>query len=448
MNLTIYPGHPLRGILRLPGDKSLSHRAALFAALAEGESQIDNFLKAGVTQAMLQSLTRLGVVWELDSVSTLHVLGQGLKGFQTPLQALDCGNSATTLRLLAGAVAASGVAASLDGSPGLRRRPMRRIVQPLQQMGVPVTAATEWTAPLDLALRREGNKLRGMRHSLSVASAQVKTCLLLAGLAGDAPTEILEPAASRDHSERMLRQMGVDVSQMTAPEVDMPPSLRALSRLQPPTHSLQPLLLSLPGDISSAAFFIVAALVTPGSDITIEDVLLNPGRTGLIEVLQSMGAQISVQPNTEKSWEPSGSLRVVYSPISGGNVAGDGVVRMIDEFPAFAVAAAYASGETQVGDAAELRAKESDRIKALSQLVRLGANIREQADGFAVRGQTSLDGGLADAQGDHRMAMALAISGLAARNPVTVQGAEIIGESYPGFVSALQALGARVEISP
>lgn len=442
MNLTVSPGQPLRGSLRLPGDKSLSHRAALFAALAEGESRIENFLNAGVTRAMLHALTSLGVAWTLDDQDTLRVTGRGLTGFSPPAQALDCGNSATTLRLLAGALACSGVAATLDGSPGLRRRPMRRIVQPLQAMGVPIQAAPEGTAPLTLTERLPVQKLIGPRHVLGVASAQVKTCLLLAGLAADGPIEILEPSPSRDHSERLLRRMGVSVSQSQL-------GPQSLTRLVPPGHGLPALDLRLPGDISSAAFFIVAALITPGSDILITDVLLNPGRTGLIEVLQSMGAQIEVQAGDSQVWEPCGNLRVRHSSLSGGDVSGEVVVRMIDEFPAFAVAAAYAAnGLTRVREAAELRTKESDRIQALAELVRLGADISGHPDGFEVRGRDRLEGGTASAGGDHRMAMSLAISGLASRTPVTVQGAEIIAESFPGFVQALQSLGAQVESRP
>ena len=446
MNLTVTPGQPLRGSLRLPGDKSLSHRVALFAALAEGESVFENFLFAGVTRAMLNSLTDLGIDWQIDG-QTLRVEGKGLNGFTTPAQALDCGNSATTMRLLAGALASSGISATLDGSAGLRRRPMRRIVEPLQHMGVPVEAGAGFTAPLRLAYRPSSRKLSGMRHELHIASAQVKSCLLLAGLAGDAPTEVLEPAASRDHSERMLRLMGVTIQQAQLPTTGSDGTTQSLTSIASPNRALLPLQLSLPGDISAAAFFIVAALITPGSDILIEHVLLNPGRTGMIDVLLSMGADIQVEMGPADDWEPSGNLRVRYSALHGMNVSGETVVRMIDEFPAFAVAAAYAEGKTHVRDASELRAKESDRIRALEELARLGASIDEQEDGFDVRGQAALTGGQASAQVDHRMAMALAIAGLAAKSPVTVEGAEIISESLPGFSAALQELGAQVVIS-
>lgn len=444
MKLTIIPGKPLRGRLRLPGDKSLSHRAALLAALAEGESRIENFLDAGVTQAMLQALKQLGIPWEMDANSTLRVAGRGLKGFSPSDSPLACGNSATTLRLMAGAIACSGIAATLDGSPGLRRRPMQRIVMPLQQMGVPIQATKQGTAPLKLEHRSDAQKLVGQRFSLPIASAQVKSCLLLAGLDADQPIEIIEPVASRDHTERMLRLMGVKIAQ-SSQRRDEPESW---TRLIPPQSGLIPINIQLPGDISSAAFFIVAAVITPGSDIVIENALLNPGRTGLIEVLKGMGAQIDICEQAKGTWEPVGSIHAVHSPISGGKVAGEVVVRMIDEFPAFAVAAAYAKGETQVRDAAELRTKESDRIQALAELVNLGSQITAHPDGFDLRGQDKLDGGQVDPHGDHRMAMALAISGLAARGPVTVIDAEIITESFPGFVNALRSLGAQVEVTP
>ena len=446
MKLSVYPGQPLRGTLRLPGDKSLSHRAALFAALAQGESVFENFLNAGVTRAMLEALTDLGIIWQMDG-QTLRVEGKGLNGFSAPAQALNCGNSATTLRLLAGALAAAGIPGVLDGSPGLRRRPMRRIVEPLQQMGVPVEAGAGFTAPLHLAYRPSSRRLSGMRHELSIASAQVKSCLLLAGLAAASPIEVVEPAASRDHSERMLRLMGVSIqhTRLSIPGTDR--ISKSLTHLDPCSFELRPLQLNLPGDISAAAFFIVAALITPGSDILIEHVLLNPGRTGLLDVLLSMGADIHIEMETANEWEPSGNLRVRYSALHGQSVSGDTVVRMIDEFPAFAVAAVYAEGKTAVRDASELRTKESDRIHALQELVHLGANIDEQADGFDVHGRAALSGGQANAQGDHRMAMALSIAGLAARNPVSVDGAEIISESLPGFSTALQELGAQVVIS-
>lgn len=436
MNLTLHPGHPLLGEVTLPGDKSLSHRAALFAALAEGESRIDNFLVSGVTQAMLDALTTLGVVWRLEE-TTLTLQGVGLRAWRPPSLPLYCGHSATTLRLLAGALAASGVPAVLDGSPGLRRRPMERIVRPLQAMGVAIEAAAGGGAPLRLAGREAGCSLHAVGSLLPVASAQVKSCLLLAGLAADGPVRVFEPALSRDHTERLLRSMGVRL------EID---AATHCVTLHPPVGALTPLRLELPGDFSSAAFLIVAALITPRSDILLRRVGLNPTRTGLLDALRAMGAVIEVQQPGEAGGEPVGDLRVRSSRLRGTVISGAQVVSMIDEFPIFAVAAAFADGTTEVRDAGELRHKESDRVSVLgSELSRIGVDFRERPDGFVIEGG-DLPGGDASACGDHRLALALATAGLAAQRPVTVQGAEILSQSFPSFPCTLLRLGGRLQV--
>lgn len=453
--LTVTSGGPLVGeigaigtgvaaadlALGLPGDKSLSHRAALFAALADGESRIENFLVSGVTDAMLGALSALGVPWQLQGTS-LHVHGVGLRRPDggCPVTAgvtLDCGNSATTLRLLAGALAAWGAAATLDGSAGLRRRPMRRISEPLQSMGV-LIESQDGCAPL--SLQPASMPLRALDYTLPVASAQVKSCLLLAALSGDAPTTLIEPGPSRDHTERMLRVMGVDV-------VNRPLDGGSwITRLVPPRPALlKPLQIRLPGDMSAAAFLLVAALITPGSRITLRQVGLNPTRTGLLDTLIEMGARLDLANLGEQGGEPVGDITVRYSQLHGVRVSGERVVRMIDEFPVFAVAAAYASGVTVVRDAVELRHKESDRISALGQeLRRLGVHFEETPDGFIIQGGRPVIGGRVESHGDHRLAMSLAVSGLAARQPVQVDGAEMIGESFPGFEAVLRSLGAAV----
>lgn len=438
--LTVSPGNPLRGTLRLPGDKSLSHRAALFAALAAGESRVGNFLVAGVTRSMLEALTALGVSWELEGTE-LKVQGAGLDGLQPPAEPLDCGNSGTTLRLLAGALAAAGIPAVLDGSPGLRRRPMRRIVAPLRQRGVPIES-TEGTAPLRLG--PGVLPLRPLDYALPVPSAQVKTCLLLSGLAASGLTDLTEPGPSRDHTERMLRAMGADLERQADPEAG---SYR--TRLDPgsPPVELRPLSMDLPGDFSSAAFLIVAALVTPGSQITLLDVGLNPTRTGLLEALQEMGGDIEIDNLREVGGEPVGDLRAAHSQLEGVRIDGPRVVRMIDEFPAFAVAAAFARGTTRVAEAEELRHKESDRIGALcAQLRELGVRAEGHPDGFTIQGGTPPTGGVSRSCGDHRLAMALSLVGLASQGPVTVEGAGVIAESFPGFANALEALGAGIRL--
>lgn len=443
-SLTIYPGRPLRGVIgpggryALPGDKSLSHRAALFAALAEGESRIENFLVSGVTEAMLRALTALGVAWRLDG-STLIVQGRGLAGLQSPAAPLDCGNSATTLRLLVGALAAAGVAAEVTGSEGLRRRPMGRVVGPLAQMGAAIDSTPEGAAPLRLSARQ--GRLRGMQYQLPVASAQVKTALILAALAADQPTTLREPGPSRDHTERMLRSMGASIESWVE---DNSTYITQVNPVETWPPALRPLALRLPCDISSAAFLLVAALVAPGSELTIQGVGLNPTRTGLVEALQRMGADLQVHPGPDQGGEPSGDLTVRASTLRGIEVSGSQVVRMIDEFPAFAIAAAYAGGETRVRDAQELRYKESDRISALAgELRKLGVGIQETPDGFILHGGRPLLGGQVDPHGDHRLAMSLALAGLAAQGPVTIAGAEIISESFPEFVPILTALGCR-----
>jgi len=437
MKLTSSPGRPLQGTAALPGDKSLSHRAALFAALAEGESRIDNFLVSGVTQAMLQALAALGVSWQLAD-STLTVQGRGLRGLQPPVAPLECGNSATTIRLLAGALAVAGVPAILDGSPGLRRRPMERIVEPLQQMGVPIQAE-DGRAPLSLQAGRF--PLCALDYALPVASAQVKTCLLLAALAGDGPTTLREPGLSRDHTERMLGSMGVTV---TREKINGSQQDQYETRLVPPKPlGLNPINLSLPGDFSSAAFLITVALITPGSTLILKEVGLNPGRTGLLDALLAMGARIQITAQSTRNGEPVGDLIVKHSQLHAAQVAGGQVSRMIDEFPVFAIAAAFADGITTVKDAAELRHKESDRISALCQeLGSLGVNVAEYPDGFSIHGSGIVRGGIVQAHNDHRLAMSLAVAGLAAEEPVILQGAEIISESFPGFATTMQNLGA------
>jgi 3-phosphoshikimate 1-carboxyvinyltransferase len=443
MRLVVSPGNSLVGTVQVPGDKSLSHRAVLFAAMAEGESRIANFLISGVTRVMLEALTALGVKWELKG-DVLTVWGRGLGGWQAPERSLNCGNSATTIRLLAGALAAAGIPAVLDGSAGLRRRPMGRIVEPLQQMGVPVTASEGGAAPLALSGRQAGQALHGLNADLPVASAQVKTCLLLAALAAEGETVLREPGPSRDHTERMLGSMGVEVTSRVF-EVDG--TSRYETRLVPPKGALTPLDIRLPGDISAAAFLLAAGSIVAGSEIGIPGVGLNPTRTGLIDALRSMGGDITVANEGQQAGEPVGDLRVRAARLSGTQVSGPLVVRMIDEFSVFGAAAAHAEGTTVVRDAEELRYKESDRITTLCQeLAKLGVETSETQDGFSIRGGRPKAGEVVHSHGDHRLAMSLAVTGLAAQGSVTIEGAEMINESFPGFVDALRGLGAEIVV--
>lgn len=438
MNLTITPGNTLQGETKLPGDKSISHRAALLAAMAEGESQIENFLISGVTRVILGALSSLSVAWELEG-TRLWVQSEGWQGWRPPAAPIDCGNSATSLRLLAGALAAAGAPATLDGTPGLRARPMQRIIEPLQQMGV-VISGENGRAPLRLSQSRY--PLRPLDYTMPVASAQVKSCLLLAALAADGQTILREPAPSRDHSERLLRSLGVQVTSEQIDRGDFS-SPQYLTCLNPPRPlSLPPLRLKVPGDFSAAAFLIVATLITPGSRVTLRGVGLNPTRTGLLDALRAMGAKIHLSASGEQNGEPIGDLTVEASSLGGVCVEGPLVVRMIDEFPAFAIAAAYAQGKTVVRQAEELRYKESDRIAALcGELSALGVQVEETQDGFSIRGGAIPQGGIVQSHGDHRLAMALAVAGLASQEPVTVIGAEAADESFPDFVKTLRELG-------
>ncbi len=440
MNLSILPGHPLSGTVSLPGDKSLSHRAALFAAMAAGRSQIDNFLVSGVTSQMLEAMTRLGIIWKLNGTS-LTVDGKGLGGFSIPFGPLNCGNSASTLRFLAGALASSGTPAVLDGSAGLRRRPMDRIITPLQQMGVNIKGNSGF-APLSMGVSQL--PLRGGTFELPVASAQVKTCLLLAGLASAEPVTIIEPGFSRDHTERMLTGMGVHIK---TEKNGTNGSSRYLTHLTPPAarYPLKPITMTLPGDFSSAAFLIVAALITPGSEITLKNVGLNATRTGLLDILLSMGADIQITAQPSRNGEPVGDLTVRSSTLRGVTVSGGQVVRMIDEFPIFAVAAAFAVGTSSVCNAEELRVKESDRISALcTSLHNLGVDVNESPDGFTIHGTGEIRGGTVNSHGDHRLAMSMAIAGLAAQKSVTIENAEIMKESFPEFADVIIKLSGSM----
>ncbi len=417
---------PLIGSYRPEGDKSLSHRALLFAALAEGESTIRRFLVGGVTKAMLRCLKALGVGWELDaSAHILKVRGVGLHGFKMPTEPLDCGNSATTFRLLAGAIAGAGVACTLTGSEGLCKRPMGRIVEPLRMLGASIAATGEpdtCTAPLTFA----PGTMTSLNYVLPVASAQVKSCLILAALSGNAPSAFLEPGPSRDHTERMLASMGARVKNLSS-------GYGAV--VLPQEGALRPLEMELAGDISSAAFLMVAATILPGSDFRIEGVGINPTRTGILDALRAMGADITLEDPREMAGEPVADLRIRSAELHGTHISGDLVVRMIDEFPAFMIAAAYAQGETVVREAAELRTKESDRIAIMTAELRaLGVDIEEYPDGFRIVGTGKVAGGATvSSHGDHRVAMSLALASLRAEQPVTIEGYEMLNESFPDF---------------
>ena len=452
--LIVMPGSSLQGEvgtqgrLSLPGDKSISHRAALFAALAEGESEIDNFLVSGVTSAMLNALTRIGVKWEIvGELLRIDGIGFGNSGREASKLSeslrINCGNSATTLRLLAGALAAMGIPAILDGTAGLKRRPMGRIVKPLKQMGVAIEA-TNGCAPLHL--KRSAMPLQPIDYMTRVASAQVKSCILLAALAANGKTTLREPGPSRDHTERMLRSMGIAV----VSETELLQDGRDYNITQvntKPQVSLNPLKMKIPGDFSAAAFLVVAGLICPGSKVTIRGVGLNPTRTGLLDALDRMGADLRIDNMVELNDELIGDIHIQSSNLRGIEVNGSLVVRMIDEFPIFAVAASYAKGRTVVSEARELRYKESDRISSLCRELKIiGATVSEKPDGFIIDGREKLTGGKVEPHGDHRLAMALTVAGLNAQRPVSVVDPDIISESFQEFYTIMEGLGGNLRI--
>lgn len=426
--LTVSPGAALRGCVTVPGDKSISHRALLLGALAEGSSHITGFLPSGDCRATLNCLRALGVRIQTHNATTLTVHGRGPRGLEAPTAPLDCVRSGTTMRLLTGVLAGQPFTSTLNGDPQLLRRPMGRVIEPLRRMGANIED-TAGHAPLTVY----GQPLHGIAHELSIASAQVKSALLLAGLTAEGSTSVHQPGPSRDHTERMLAAMGADI-QTSGLTVTLRPSSR-----------LAPLSLTIPGDVSSAAFLLVAAALVPDSDVTVTGVGINPTRTGLIDVLRRMGGDISVCNQHSACGETVADVTTRTSDLRGVTIEGDTVVRMIDEFPILAVAATQAHGTTVVRDANELRVKETDRIAAVVQeLRRLGAQIEAREDGFVVEGPTPLHGAPVDSHGDHRLAMALAVAGLVADGETIIQDTDCVEDSFPGFVERIQAIGARV----
>jgi 3-phosphoshikimate 1-carboxyvinyltransferase len=434
--LIVEPGGALRGRVGVPGDKSISHRALLLGAIAGGRSRVEGFLRASDCLATLRCLRALGVEVEERSPTTLIVGGRGLHGLQEPEDVLDCARSGTTMRLLAGMLAGQPFTSLLTADAQLRRRPMGRITEPLRRMGATVLGRGDGRWP-PLALH--GGHLRGIDYDLPVASAQLKSALLLAGLYADGPTTLRVPGPARDHTERMLRAMGAEVR------------LRDWTVEIEPGGELQALDVVVPGDLSSAAFLVVAATLLAGSELTIEGTGVNPTRTGLLDVLGEMGADIAPHHERSVSGEPVADLTVRASELHGVEVRGTIVVRAIDELPILAVAATQAHGETVLRDAAELRVKETDRIATtVQELRRLGAEIEPRPDGFVVHGPTPLHspvekGAAVDSHSDHRLAMALAVAGLVARDPIVVQHTECIADSFPGFKCTLRELGQQIE---
>jgi 3-phosphoshikimate 1-carboxyvinyltransferase len=418
--------HPLRGALRVPADKSITHRALMLAPLLHGESRIENYLDSGTTRATLNCMRALGAdIAEIDA-HTLRVNGRGLHSLQEPRDVLYCLGSGTTMRLLSGICAGQYFLSVLDGTPALKRRPMGRIIEPLKQMGATILARdNDRFAPLVF----RGGNLRGVEYGLPIASAQVKSALLLAGLFADTPTTIHEPASSRDHTERMLRALGVTITHLSPTTIRLEPAA---------TFHVPRSTFTIPSDFSSAAFFIVAALLVKDSQLVLENVGLNPGRTGLLDALTRMGAKFLLENPREENGEPIGDIVVASADLRATQVRGDEIPRMIDEFPIFAIAATQAHGETRVRDAQELRVKESDRVATVAQELRkMGAQIEEHDDGFTIAGPTRLRGARVNAHNDHRLAMSLAVAGLSADGETIIEGWECVADSFPNFAEML-----------
>ena len=429
--MKIEPAPAITGHFAVPGDKSISHRAVLLAAVGEGEARIAGFGRSADTESTIAAVRTLGVrVYEPDA-DTLRVFGAGLRGLKPPGEPIDCGNAGTLMRLLPGLLAGQEGRFELTGDDSLRSRPMERVAEPLRQMGVSVET-DDGRAPLVI----EGGSVQAISYELPVASAQVKSAVLLAGLyAESGETTVVEPLPTRDHTENMLESAGVSVRRRRGTIKVSPAQQLRLGDVE------------VPGDFSSAAPFLVAATLLAGSELTVHGVNLNPRRTGLLDVLERMGARITVFNRRRIGGEAGGDLDVRPAQLVGTAIGAREVPLLVDELPLFALLAVHAHGDSVLSGAAELRAKETDRIEAVVDgLRRLGAHIRATPDGFKVRGVPSrLRGGAIDACGDHRIAMLGAVAGLVSREGVELQGAESAAVSFPGFFDLLDSLrGASI----
>lgn len=428
INYTVEAGGPLTGRVEIPGDKSISHRALMLGAVATGITQIHGFLDGEDTIATLEALRALGVKIDHDRPCQVTVNGVGLHGLKEARAPLYLGNSGTSARLLAGLLSGQDFNSELTGDASLQTRPMRRITKPLQRMGAAIHCSDRGTLPITI---EGGGKLTGISYQLPVASAQLKSALLLAGLYAAGRTCVAEPAVTRDHTERMLAHFGCPVQ-------------RADHRICITAGSLRGAEVQVPADISSAAFFMVGASIAKGSDLVLECVGVNPTRSAVIDILQAMGADIRLENRRDLGTEPVADIRVRYSKLHGIDIPPDTVSIAIDEFPVLFVAAACAEGRTVLAGAAELRVKESDRIAVMEQgLTALGVQVQARDDGIIIDGGALL-GGTIDSHGDHRIAMAFAIAGLAARGPVTIHDCANIETSFPGFAGLLRELGVPV----
>ncbi len=436
MQFLIEPGGALTGTLRVPGDKSVSHRAIMLGALADGESTISGFLEGEDALATLKAFRQMGVDISQPSDGAVRIRGVGLHGLRAPGSELDLGNSGTSIRLMAGLLAGQAFSTTLVGDASLSKRPMNRVALPLREMGARIGTSPEGTPPIRL---EAGEQLNGIEYRLPVASAQIKSCLLLAGLYAAGTTSVIEPAPTRDHTERMLQAMDYPV------QVAALPGESGATRISlQGGSSLRPGHFQVPADISSAAFFMVAASIVPGSDLLLTDVGVNPTRTGVITALQSMGASLELSNERMFGGEPVADIRVRYAPLHGVEFDEQLVPLAIDEFPVLFIAACAAEGRTILRGAKELRVKESDRIATMAEgIQRLGGKAQPTEDGMIIDGQT-LSGGQVDSYLDHRIAMAFSVAGMVASGEVRISGCDHVATSFPGFAVLSAARGMRI----
>ncbi|MFZ7101917.1 MAG: 3-phosphoshikimate 1-carboxyvinyltransferase [Peptococcaceae bacterium] len=425
MELVINKAAGLSGEIIVPGDKSISHRSIMLGALAEGSTEVEGFLRGEDCLSTVACFKNLGIPIEVQEARII-IHGKGLGGLQEPERILDVGNSGTTIRLLSGILAGQSFTSFITGDQSIQKRPMGRITAPLQKMGAQILGRRDGQlAPLAI----KGGNLKSITYTTPVASAQVKSSLILAGLFADGWTEVIEPFKSRNHTELMLKSFGAELKE-DGNKVAVKGNPKLVSQV-----------INVPGDISSAAFFLTAGAIVPDSSLLIKNVGLNPTRTGIIDVLKAMGADLRVVDKKEINGEIRGNIRIVSSSLKGVQIGGDIIPRLIDEIPVLAVAGALAEGITEIRDARELKVKESNRLAAIAQeLAKLGAKIEELPDGLKIFGGHSLRGTLCECYRDHRIAMSLAVAGLKAEGTTMIKNAEIIDVSFPGFKRTLDSL--------
>lgn len=427
-SITVQPATSLKGELAVPGDKSISHRSIMLGAIANGITTVRGFLRGEDNMSTMHAFRAMGVNID-DDGEIISIHGRGLHGLQEPGDVLDCGNSGTTIRLITGLLSGQSFFSVVTGDQYLRKRPMKRVVEPLTRMGARILGRNQGSlAPLAI----NGGALTGIEYNSPVSSAQIKSSIMLAGLYAEGETTVHEPSLSRDHSERMFSQFGASLA-LSEDGVTVRGG-----------YELKAQEISVPGDISSAAFFIVAALITPGSELLIRNVGVNPTRTGVIDILKEMGGDIELLDQRQLSGEPVADILVRTSRLKGIKISGSVVPRAIDEFPAVCVAAACAEGVTSIRDARELRVKETDRITAMAGNLRtLGVTVSETEDGMDITGVERLAGGDVESFGDHRIAMSLSVAALVAAGGITIRDIDCVATSFPNFFQLLEKAAGK-----